>query len=635
MFEFARTSWLWLFALTLLFFVAFILARRFRAARVTYGHVWHAVARKLRPPAWKRLLRTLLTLFLSATLLSSAVLYAAGLQKPQAEKPAPLLIAITLDCTPSMRAKSEGARVELAWRRALQVIDALGEDDRAIVFRFEQGLPLGSRWLKRRDRPDGPPATDFVEPDLAALSRSVSALQTPQDVPTEPAALRFVWWLGDIAPAVTTTPAPPRLAGLNATWREPHGVPMLVETFGARANNDAVTAWRWTPTPQGPGRGVIEAQSRSGRALALTGTDEASVQKHYNDGTRFELAADDESVAFDLRVTQPDALTQDDSIQFELPSSPLARAHVAWPAADGEVNPNLRDTLKLFLPGIAVTAAAGPNLPARTSLAVFDRVVPAKVNARFAICFGAIPPAWGRIEPSIRVAAGMQHAESSVGLGFELPDLSLLSARAAVPVVSTALRPLLKGPAGEVLIAEGIIDGTRTLYCGFIPHESTLLEDSGSGGPLLLMRWLQAIRTPPGTAPPPVITSGESAGLHLGRAAHLRVSLESSRWEPCVGDREFALVSGPDGRAKLGPLPIPGGWQVTDEASGGAFRVVSLWRDEAEQSLPFEALPVADAAGLHPAIEPDWRDNLPGALLWLALALLVLEWALWLVGVTE
>jgi hypothetical protein len=153
------------------------------------------------------------------------------------------------------------------------------------------------------------------------------------------------------------------------------------------------------------------------------------------------------------------------------------------------------------------------------------------------------------------------------------------------------------------------------------------------GATLLLMRWLGAARAGDPNPWPPVIQADATIEGMMQPAATATLSLRATPWHDASGDRAFTLTAAPDGRAKLGPLVIAGEWLLQ-----GAVRhtsITALWRDNGEQSLPFEALPQANLAALHPTIEPDWRDHFPAALLWIALGLLVLEWLLWLTGVTE
>jgi len=123
MLEFARDQYLWLFSLVALFFIVFFFARRWKKARVTYGFIWERVAKRIRPPTWKRLLRLILTLLISGSMLSSAALYAAGLGPAKEEQPAPLLLFIIEDNSPSMRAETgagtKTTRSTLARRAAI------------------------------------------------------------------------------------------------------------------------------------------------------------------------------------------------------------------------------------------------------------------------------------------------------------------------------------------------------------------------------------------------------------------------------------------------------------------------------------------------------------------------------------
>ena len=629
MFDFARTNWLGLFALTALFFAAYLLARRYRAARVTYGQVWHSVARKLRAPAWKRVLRTLLTLLLSLALLSSLILYAAGLQRPRAEEPAPLLIAIAVDCTPSMRARAgDSTRGALAWLRAHEILAAMGPDDRAVVFHFVRGAPVGSPWLRAGDMPMGPNATDFAPPDLAALCEATKAMQPP-GMAALPAPLRFIWWLGDTPPEGGAIATPPRLADTGAQWRDIHGVPVLVETLGEESTNDAVTAVQWHATPRGPGRGRIEIETLSGKGVYLRRLGPAATNPPQEAGLAFELATDDMTLEFEAKVAGGDGLPQDDAVRFTLQLPRLTSAHLCWTPADGEANPLLLDILRELLPGVQVTHGSADQPVPATDLLICDRAAPHTTNARFVLGFTALPRALGSVGTGIRVAPGLQKNERPASLDFEAPDLTLVQGRDVAPLTAgEGLRPLLRGVAGEVLVAEGTAGATRVLYSGFAPNLSTLIEDQG--GLLLLMRWFGAIRAEPRDALPPVLGVGETVEFELPGPGGVNVTLGSSPWETVAGKGGFTLTPGPDGRATFGPLAIPGRWRV-----GASGAITAIWSDKAEQALPFVALPRENLDALRPATDGDWRDLLPALLLWIALVLVLLEWILWLTGVTD
>lgn len=627
MLEFSRANWLWLFLFSLVLIAAYLLARRFRPTPVTYGQIWHAVSRKLRPPGWKRLVRTALTWLIAALILACIVFYAAGLQRAKADRPAPLLIAIAIDSTPSMHATNQGrTRLDDANARAQQIVDALGPDDRAVVYRFERGVPLGSRWLKRGDPvpeagPLPPPEPDFVQPDQDALADAVAALGRPPELPAKPEPIQLVWWLTDSHVGGPIAKPPERLASFTSNLPL-HGEPLtIVETFGELAANDAITSVRVTGTP-GDGGGLdIQVLTRSHRAATLTsGTGPAQ------SGNEFHITAAELAAGVELHIASGDPLGIDDTVRLQAPAAELRDAAL-WHPVGEDANELLRDALRAMLPGR--TISTGRAEFATDSLVVMDRVAPPDPRCRAAICFGAIPPAWGRIGSPVTAKAGFQTALPGPR-DFELPDLSLLSAQQAWPLVDSSLQPLLRDPMGNVLIAEGRAGETRVLYCGFVPHLSTLLNDRGDlGGLLLLLRWLRAVQTPPDIGLPPVLNPGQTAGLKLAPNSVYTFQPQHR------GAPGFTLTTGPDGRATLGPMDRPGTWNILDDDGTTVGSFSSIWYDEREQSLPFEPWPRADLAALAPQRPADWRDLLPGLLLYALLALVVLEWVLWLAGATE
>lgn len=626
MLEFARAHWLWLFALALVLFAAWRLARRFRPHRVTYGQVWHAVSRKLQPPGWKRLVRTALTWLIAALILACAVLYAAGLQRAESDRPAPLLIAIAIDSTPSMHARHNGrTRFEDANARAQEVVDALGPDDRAVVFRFERGVPHGSRWFKRGNSlgpagSDQQVEPDFTQPDMSALARAVAALGAPPGVPLEPAPVHVLWWLGDDPPQAAPLEKPARLASVGVHVQGLSGLPMIVETFGASADNDAIIHARVRRETDGSGAMLIQAQARSPQPVTLT------IGSTKRQGSVFQITPAELAAGVELRTDASDALALDDVVRLQVPTAELRDAAL-WHPAGEDPNELLLGALREMLPGRTISTGRAEFAP--ESLVIMDRAAPSDPRCRAAICFGVIPAAWGRVGSPVNARAGFQTALPGPR-DYELPDLSLLSAQQAWPLLDSSLAPLLRDPMGNVLIAEGTVGQTRVLYCGFVPHLSTLLNDRGDlGGLLLLLRWLRAVQTPPDIGLPPVLNPGQTAELRL--KPNTLYTLKADR----LGAPAFTLATGPDGRGLLGPLDRPANWQILDEGGKTVGAFASVWADEREQSLPFEPLPRADLAALNPQRATDWRDLLPGLLLYVLLALVVLEWVLWLAGATE
>jgi hypothetical protein len=609
MLEFAREQWLWLFLLVAAFFVAWWFARRYRKRRVTYGHIWERVARRLLPPGWKRVLRTVVTLLISGAMLTAIVFRAAGLQRPEAEKQPPLLVVIVLDNSPSMRAVHDGkTRAEMAQARAQEIVEALGENDRAIIAYHKEGKALLGPWLKRGEVLGRTPATEFANVDLAGLRIQIEALAAPPDVPPVPAPTRRVFWLGDTAPALP-----------NA----------LIETFGSETANDAIAKATYTPAEPGdPHAGVIDAATLSGRPPAIRGPGFEVEANH------FELPLQGEPVEVWIRADAADPLPQDDAVSMRLNPRGLTRVTICYPAEESEPNPFLVDALREFLPGREVETRPNRGISIETDLLVCDRAIPASYEARYLLCFGMLPAAFGRTGEPVRAEPNLQlRVEPPRDLGFDAPELALLSAREAVPLAEGhSLVPLVRHIEGRALVA--IKRGQpELLYSGFVPHQSTLLQDRN--GLLLLLRWLIAIQASGRPLIPPFVQADAETEFKLDEAAELQVKLDRSGWLPAHGPVEFIVTTGADGRGKLGPFTIPGEYTVTrDGLEIGRF--TAIWNAPPEQALRFERHERTDLEALfHPAREPDWRDHLPGLLLWLALGLMVAEWLLWLLGVTE
>lgn len=624
MVEFARPELLWLLAVAALLPVAWRLARRYRAARVTYGAIWRDVARRTLAPSWRRLLRAAATLLLPALVLALLVLYAAGARKPVAEAPAPLLVALVLDSTHSMRARhGETSRGTLALQRAQDILDSLGPADRALLVTFREGRPLFGRWLQPAEQIHLP-ATDLHQPDLAALGAGLEALSPPPG-PAGPAPVKMAFWLGDSPPALPATEAPARLAGLGSRWVSLGDVPMACESFGEAAGNQGITGAVFEPPLPGQVHGGVLKAATTDAEPVLELTDERGITQVFR-GNYIELTVSAGVRRCVLFVPGGDALPEDDRIEFTLPGTPMATVAVGYPAADGEPNPLLLDTLRTLLPGRVITAFADNTTPPRADLLVLDRTQPRAAECRYMLCLGAAPPGVPG-GPAGDVRPGLQTLRRPAQLRFELPDLSSLAGTGVVGLApGHGLEPLLLGLDGSTLAAWGQVAGAETLFCGFAPHQSTLLEDRG--GLLLLLRWLESLQRPDATRWPPFLATDERMTVDL--PAPERLELAASWQDPPIAAPGRYELAPRGGQAELGPLGAPGRYR-----GAGDREITVYWRDPLEQTLKFAPLPAADLAALNPAPAPDWRDSLPGSLLWAALLLLLLEWLLWLAGATD
>lgn len=606
MLEFARHNWLWLFALVAAFYVAWWFARRYRKRRVTYGRIWERVAKRVLPPAWKRILRTLLTLLTAGVMLSSVALFAAGLQRPEDEAVPPVLVVIFLDNSPSMQAVHDGrTRAETAQDRAQQIVDALGDDDRAVLAWSRGSRCMIGAWLTRGDAVGDPPPVDFRVCSLEESRLAGKQLRPPPDLPESPKPeLEFIY-LTD-----TDEPAPGH----------------YVETFGTSAENRFIVSAKYLPPePGAASSGVIEFDA-VGEADARLLPDGEYLEV-FNGTVELPIRVE----PLQMRLAVPDdVLPHDNSVGMSLSPSRLARIVLCYPAGDGEANPLLKQTLQQFLPGREVRTQAVPGDPVDCDLLICDRALPEQYDARFMLCFGVLPQEYGRVAPSVEAEPNMQLREDFDGVGFEVPELTLLNARAAVPLeAGHTLTPIVRHIEGGTLIGAS----RYLLYCGYIPHQSTLLQDIS--GFLLLYRWLNSLQSAASRPFPPFVPWDRPTEFQLDEAGELRLSLVKSPWLPAYGAREYTLTTGPDGRGEIGPFEIPGVYSVS---RGGreVARFTAVWNDEHEQNLdvtPRE--PVDLQVLLNQQLEPDWRDTLPGALLWIALVLIVLEWVLWLAGVTE
>lgn len=621
MLEFARQQWLWLFALAVLWWLAWLLARRFRPVRVTHAALWQRVAARVLPPAWKRLLRTALTWLIAISLLSCIVTYAAGLQRPEAEKPAPLYVVIVIDNSVSMQARSgDTTRIREAVRLADSIYSNLSPDEFSLRARFEDGQPVLGQWQRggRALKTPSTPDVDYAPQDLDALRAALATLKPPPGMPTTPAPQPLLIWIGDDPPPLPPMDAPARLQHLGLLYDL--GWPTFVHTVGGPAENDALTAASFEPaTPDDPHAGRLIVETLSGKPATLEWTAGQSTGRET--GLTFTLPITRERMQ--ARIFLPDdGLALDNELHFQHDAGAIADVFVAHPVADAEANPFLVDALREFLPGREVRS--GPPAAANDAdLLVMDRAL-VDAAARYRLCFGVIPPEYGRVSEAVRVDPNLQpQVEAPPGLRFTLPRLALLSAREAIPLADGhSLITLARAPNGETLIALG----DNLLYCGFIPHESTLLQDRE--GLLLLLRWIQSVQGTRESLLPPALPMAQETRLQLPPG---RYTLRGQ-----VVDLEYVLATSADGEAVVGPFKKPGPYTLHDARGAQVGTTTVLLHDPPEQRLPWRSMPALEPHKLRPPVlQPDWRDHLPAALLYVALALLVLEWLAWLVGLTE
>jgi hypothetical protein len=372
-------------------------------------------------------------------------------------------------------------------------------------------------------------------------------------------------------------------------------------------------------------------------ARELTTGKDLDVVRDPKSDTGFSIALpiQPEPMKVRIAVTRPDALPEDDAVTAYLDPPRLATVALCYPADDGKPNELLQDTLSTLLPGREIVTQPVPaDGPVKADLLVCDRALPAEYNARFMLCFGVLPADDGATDGSAPAEPNMQQrVEPPSGLGFEVPDLTLLEAREAVPLaVGHSLTPLAKLMDGRTLI--GLKRGSpELLYIGFIPHKSTLLLRDDWSGVLLMSRWLNMVQGGKRERLP-LFAQSAPVDFQLDRPGTLQVQLAGdNQWLPSYGPRNYSVTTGADGRGKLGPFVIPGEYVVSRDG-----REVGRLTAFTGQRFDLGVAPGSkvDLAKLFaPHAEPDWRDQLPGALLWVALALMVLEWLLWLVGVTE
>jgi hypothetical protein len=622
MFEFAQADRLWLLALLAVFLLAWVLARRYRRHRVTYGMVWRRVAERVTPPGWRRILKTLLTLAIALAALAGVAMFAAGLQRPADEAPAPIICVLVLDNSVAMRAGSP-SRAELAHQRATEVLRSLHEDDRAVVAWFRHGQPVLSQWLRAADALPPVPPTDFAEADLGALHEHVAALGTPPG--TREDAVPVILWLGNTKHDLPTAQAPARLAGLGRALRL-DDVPLFVDGVPGELENNFLTRAEYTP-PSGsdPHSGVLEVECHAGTPVVRVLEGSRVILE--TTANRVDLPLSSRELTVRMAVPEPGALPDDDWLEFRVPGLSVSDVVLVYPDADGEPNPWVLETLKSFLPGRDIRALPGSTATVRADLLVADRVLPDDYSARALLCFGVIPPERGSVGAPVRADPNLRAPVPPYTGDLDVPDLTMLSAGEAVPLFDHAgLQPLTRHLEGGTLVAAG----PGLLYSGFIPHESTLLQDGS--GLLLLLRWIEALQRVESPVAPLLARAGSALELELGQVA--RLELVPMRWDGAYRPPGFELVPGPDGRVTFALPDTPARWRVV---TGGEplAEIEALWT-RPDLQVPATVPDRLNLSAMrHPEQTPDWRDLLPGLLLWLALGLIVIEWLFWLTGITD
>jgi hypothetical protein len=403
------------------------------------------------------------------------------------------------------------------------------------------------------------------------------------------------------------------------------GIPVVAQTFGARATSNAIVSARYTPPPPGERHGgVVEAKT-------LAGTD---ARFDFDGGQEFgERVQLPEAVGGRVTISAgaPDSLPEDDTASLTLDQSAITCVTLSYPAEDGEPNDRLLAVLNLLLPGREVAAVPVPGAgPVDCDLLVADRALPVDYKAKALLLFG-VAGSYGRTGAPVRVLPNIRARPEGIDVGFEAPSLAFVEAEEAVPITDTDLTPLERHLDGHVLVAAGR-GAADVLYCGFVPHKSTLFV--GSEGPLLLLRWLDSVQRREPPAIPPLVAAGEQIQLRLPGTCQVRPA-EAGTWADTYSSPGANVTPSADGTAMWTAPHEPGAWEVVRDGRV-IGRTQIIWTNPEEQWVPFMPHPAIDLSAFNPPKrEPDWRDLLPGLLLWIALGLLVLEWALWLVGVLE
>lgn len=621
MIEFTRENYLWLLGILAVYFVAWLLARRYHTRRVTYGAIWKKVAASYTPPAWKRLLRTILTLLFAAAMIGSGSFHAAGAQKPLADEPQPLFIVIWLDNTYSMRLQHEGqTRLQAISKRAKKIVKNLQHSDRAVLAWMSHGQPIAGPILSFDSEVSVSPLTDPTEITSNELHSFVDSLAMPAPATEGNSWQTLVWWLSDRDLSVEDAEHSGRMSFASKRLGK---YAFVSEAIGADAHNTGITTAEIKLADS-------DAEYFADLYFEATGPTFLEINGEtlpVSSPAKLLRSANGHEVR--LFTNTDDSLPGDDEIRFRLPDDGIQNVVVCYPIAEGSARQDIVGLLETLLAGRNIKQVAvgsgSAELPDDIDLLVADRVIPDNAVATNTLYLGVIDQSLGKVRSAVRAEPNMQiHPASSIQ-GWAAPDLRLISAHEAFPVdMSIPATVLVKHRLGGALLAVG--DGF--MYSGFIPHQSSLLNEGA--GVLLLLRWLRYIGKP-NTESLPIL------GLCGRKSSH---KLSAGEWclkpphTSFVGSTPRKLLTTADGHIEITMPESPGIWSLQRDEQVRQLQLLAAPEWKLNLILPSNAS--LDLSRLTPdRNNQDWRDLLPTLLLWIAASALVLDHIFWLIGMTE
>jgi hypothetical protein len=627
-----RLAWAWLLVPVLLLF---LVRRRPRQVRVSTLVFFKALAHAYQEAPWLRRLKKLLALLLAAGTVLAAVGALAGLVVAPASGDLQSVLVV-MDGSASMAARDAHGRtrMQVARRRVRERLAGLGSGVGVLLMRYDRRpeILVPTTWdrravLRALEGVRARPLEGDAESALRLAGR-LAALHAPA----------AIWHVTDtglddvLDPGAQGTHEPPAghadtpgAAGHDEAQSAerrlglPAGVTLETIPVGlAHPLNVGITAFQIRPRPLERGRldAFVRVEAQGPHPVAaqvevrLDGALATLRKLALPPGQAVPLLVPVDATrgsVLEVRVhADGDALPLDDRVVARIP--PPRPVRVLWVRAPGAVDPFTQLALaSLSEDGVLQALAEDP--------AQFD---PAREDHDVLVLDGWLPPAWPTRTPVLVMqppgSLGPVHAAPIEGDGLPVDSLravddrhpvlyGVASDRVAVTQTAVlrtggALAPLWTGAMGPLLLA-GEVKGQKLVVMAFAADRSERLGLTAAY-PLLLgnaIYWLARDE------------SNERQGDNLRTGTILETGGQPLVWEKPEGT-ELARETGP-----LAELDRPGLWRLGERR--GSAALVS----RRETLLP--ARP--DGAGDDALAAEATRGDLRPLLLWVALALLVLE----------
>ncbi len=636
-----------------------LFARRVVRTRATYAFIWERLAARRRRPRVKRLLRRLLSALLWATMLCGVVVSAAE-PRPKVDPPMAADLLLVLDTSPAtvrLGPDPQGVQrltLRLIAERAMEHARSLPPESRVWATLLHDGAPVVV----------GPYTTEQLDQLAFRLSRLYPSFR-----PASLASLADS--AAEVSSAINDLHEADQRLGRNATIRRP--IARLIsggmEQFAAIAD-----APSWPSATFSKQQTGFELVGTTGRDAAFTGVEMSGggtarviarggreIRAFYPDRRDAgELLTADESGGILVPLILPHghrsiSLSLDadndpisDNNRLELSGRAAATRSVGMVFGDDFDRDILRVRLRMLVPeGQAFHERQRNN-------AVDDTVVIAHGTAdygvgtgvRALVCFGQMPPGIGpatdrrqgkTVNGILRAPAWMTGSEIATAIdGLELEYVYPL------PSDSEGWEPLLEDPELGVLVAARRYPDLDVLYIGGDSYSGDFTRSPELA--LMIRRWMARVLVPdqPALERLPLVRTGDVVELGPG---HWRVVLTST-YSP--EESIYLVQPGSNGIAGFDQTWTPGLLRAepvnsdgSPDASRTAFSERIQWLADSE-TMPFGATPMrqvelAGAGFAEVDVIPPESPWFPSArlLLLIAVALMLLEWLLYWIGILE